>query len=375
MDRQLRRQGLLSNTAALFTSSRAEVLATLPLHVNAGLRRVIHGFGYVADELLHRGWREVEIEQPLFIVAPARSGTTMLFHLLAADPQFAATTLGNTLIRSISVAKLLRRAADKQRGLILAARDGINKQMSALDDTHTLRIELLEEDEGFYNDMFALMNVHLLFPNLYKKLGIVELDQRPSRVRRAVMRRYKNFIRRFLYLRRNLHGGGQTYLMKNVQSPGRMETLEQAFPDARYIHIVRDPVVQLPSALELIRAVAKSSHGRVRPPEHPYWRLVADSLIEQHRKLLAWERRLPASRWLTLRYPELIADPAATLRRIYEHFQLPLSPEREQSLRTARQRAEEFRKQRSYALADYGISPQEVRERLAEVYDFYQLER
>lgn len=370
MDRQLRRQGILSNTAGLFGSSRAEVLATLPLHVNAGVRRVIHGFGYVADELLYRGWRDVTIEKPLFIVAPARSGTTMLFHQLAADPQFAATTLGNTLIRSISVAKLLRRAADKQRKFILAARDGINQQMAQLDETHTLRIELLEEDEGFYNDMFALLNVHLLFPNLHEKLGIVELDQRPERVRRAVMRRYKNFIRRFLYLR---GPGPKTYLMKNVQSPGRMATLAQAFPDARFIHIVRDPVVQLPSALELIRAVAKSSHGRVRPPEHRYWKMMADSLIEQHRTLLAWERKLPASRWLTLRYPELIADPAATLRKVYEHFQLPLGPEREQSLATANQTAGEFRKQRKYSLADFGISPQEVRERLADVYEHYQL--
>lgn len=370
MDRQIRRRGILSNAAGLVTGSHREVLATMPLHFSAGMRRWIHALGYTADELFHRGWRDVQIEKPIFIVAPARSGTTMLFHQLAEDPQFAATKLGNTLIRSISATNLLVRAAEKRRGFILKARDDINKQMSALDDTHTLRIERLEEDEGFYNDMFALLNVHLLFPNLYKKFGVVELDNRPPRVRRSVMRKYKNFIRRFLYLA----GPGKTYLMKNVQSAGRMETLEQNFPDARYIHIVRDPLVQLPSALELIRAVAKSSHGHVRPPEHPYWRLVAEMLIEQHRKLLAWERKLPAERWLTLRYPELIADPAATVRRVYEHFQLPISPAREQSLAVADQFAGEFRKQRSYSLDDYGISAAEVRERLADVYRAYDLE-
>lgn len=370
MDRPLRRLGLLSNAAGLVTGSHREVLATLPLHVSAGIRRMIHALGYTADELLYRDWRRVEIKQPLFIVAPPRSGTTLLFHQLAEDPQFAATTLGNTLIRSISVSKLLRRAAAKQRKAILAARDDINEQMAALDDTHTLRIERLEEDEGFYNDMFALLNVHLLFPNLHKQLGIVQLDDRPPRVRRAVMRRYENFIRRFLYLR----GPGKTYLMKNVQSAGRMATLEQTFPDARYIHIVRDPVVQIPSALELIRAVARSSHGFVRPPEHPYWRMIADMLIEQHRVLLAWERKLPRSRWLTLRYPELIADPAATLRRIYEHFDLPLTPEREQSLALSNQRAGEFRKQRSYSLDAFGISADEIRERLAEIYEAHGLD-
>ncbi len=370
MDRQLRRRGILSNTAALVTRERGEVLATLPLHINAGVRRAIHALGYIADELLYHGWRSVEIERPLFIVAPARSGTTMLFHQLAADPQFAATTLGNTLIRSIGVTKLLRRAANKQRRLILAARDGLNEHMAQFDDTHTLRLERLEEDEGFFNDMFALLNVHLLFPNLYKQFGIVELDGRPARVRSAVMRRYQRFIRRFLYLA----GPDKTYLCKNVQSAGRMATLEQTFPDARYIHIVRDPQVQLPSALELLRALAKSSHGRVRPPEHPYWKLVAEMLIAQHRKLLAWERKIPSERWLTLRYPDLIGDPTASLRKVYEHFELPLSPEREQALATAKERAGEFRKRRSYSLEPYGISAAQVRDQLAEVYEAYGLD-
>jgi hypothetical protein len=157
--------------------------------------------------------------------------------------------------------------------------------------------------------------------------------------------------------------------MKNVQSAGRIETLNQAFPDARFIHIIRDPVVQVPSALELMRTVAKASNsGFVRPPEHPYWRLVADRLIEHHRILLGWERKLPRSRWLTLRYPELIADPAAALRKVYTHFELPLS---EQSLETVNARAGEFRKQRSYSLENYGLSDAEVRERLAEVYEAY----
>jgi hypothetical protein len=371
VDRQLRRKGILSNTVGLVTGSHREVLATMPMHINSGLRRAIHAVGYTFDDLLYRGWRDLTIEKPLFIVAPARSGTTMLFHQLAADPQFAATTLGNTLIRSISVAKLLRRAVDKQRGFILNARDNINKMMAQLDDTHTLRIELFEEDESFYNDMFGLLSLHVFFPDLYKRLGIVELDERPARVRRVMMRKYKNFIRRFLYLR----GPGKTYLMKNVQSAGRLATLDEAFPDARYIHIIRDPIVQIPSALELIRAVAKSSHGRVRPPEHPYWRLMAERLIEHHSKLLTWERKLPASRWLTLRYPELIADPAATLRKVYAHFDLPLSAAGEQTLAVANERAGEFRKQRRYALTDFGLSPAEVRERLADVYEAYGLDR
>jgi hypothetical protein len=369
MDRHLRRKGIQANLAALATGSRGEVLATLPLHFSAGVRRVVNGVGYCFDELLAHGWRDVEPRSPLFIVAPARSGTTMLFHQLAGDPRFAAPTTGNTLIRSITVTKLVQRMARKQRGFILAARDQINEQMSALDDTHTLRIDRLEEDEGFFNDQFALVFVHLLFPTVHEKLAFADLDDRSARVQRVVMRKYRSFVRRFLYLA----GPERTYLAKNVHSAGRMACLERTFPDARYIHIVRDPLVQLPSTLELVRAVAKGSHGQVRPPEDPYWRIMADVLLEHQRRLLAWERKIPASRWLTLRYDELIADPAASVRKVYSHFEIPVSEEREREIAAANERAGSFRKHRSYSLEPYGITPDYVREQLAEVYAAYGL--
>lgn len=366
MDRPTRRRGHLANFTALFGSRRGEVLATLPNHIGAGIRRSIDTLGLVLDELLHRGWHRVEVRQPLFVVAPPRSGTTMLYHQLAADPRFAAPTLGDTMMRSVTMNGLFRRLGERPAFAKVAAQ--IDAQMAQLDHTHDLRLGLLEEDEAFFNDHFATNNLHLFFPTLAARLPTMpRLDERPPRVQRAVMRRYRNFVRRFLYHR----GPQRTFLSKNVALAGRLACFERSFPDARYIHIVRDPVEQIPSAIELVRAVAQTSHGRVWPQDHPYWRLVAAELIEQHRRLLAWERKLPASRWLTLRYVDMIADPAAALRKVYEHFAIPSSPEFEANLVQAGTRAEAFRKARQYALEPFGLSAAQVREQLAEVYAAY----
>lgn len=365
----MRRRGMWANFSGLFGRHRGEILATLPNHFGAGIRRGIDTIGLLLDEVLHRGWHEVEVRAPLFVVAPARSGTTMLYHQLAADPRFAAPTLGDTMMRSVTMNGLFRRLG--VRPSFAKIRDQIDAQMSALDATHDLRIGMLEEDEAFFNDNFATNNLHLFFPTLPERLGgVPRLDERPARVQRAVMRRYRNFVRRFLFHR----GPDRTFLCKNVALAGRLACFERTFPDARYIHIVRDPVEQVPSAIELVRAVAKTSHGgRVRPAEDPYWKMVAAELIDQHRRLLAWERKLPASRWLTIRYDALIADPGEALRGVYRHFEIPTTPEFEAIVAGASERAQGFRKSREYSLAPYGLTPERVREQLAEVYAAYGL--
>jgi len=215
------------------------------------------------------------------------------------------------------------------------------------------------------------MNLHLWFPTLHQRLGIVQLDERPPAMRRAVMRRYRNFIRRFLYL----SGGQRTYLCKNVHHAGRLATLTETFPDARFVHIIREPSVQIPSALGLMRALAKNAHQREQPPDDPLWAKVAETLVDNHLRLLSWERKLGPARWLTLRYDELIADPAAGVAKVYDHFGIDLDDARREQLRAdADERAPSFRKKREYGLAEYGLDAERLREQLAEVYAAYDLD-
>jgi hypothetical protein len=94
-----------------------------------------------------------------------------------------------------------------------------------------------------------------------------------------------------------------------------------------------------------------------------------DVVIDQHRRLLAWQRQMPESRWLTLRYDELIADPAAIVRRVYQHFDIPIDAAQDLRLNAAAADAGEFRKHRKYALEDYGVSRAALRDQLADVFE------
>lgn len=80
-----------------------------------------------------------------------------------------------------------------------------------------------------------------------------------------------------------------------------VDTVLAHFPDARFVHLVRDP-----------RDVAVSSRKSVFSPFHPYY--TAQLWRSQQDLGLTWETRLPATAWRRVRYEDLLASPEETVR-------------------------------------------------------------
>jgi hypothetical protein len=81
------------------------------------------------------------------------------------------------------------------------------------------------------------------------------------------------------------------------------KTLIAAFPEARFIHLIRDPLVTLASILELQR---EGTEHRLRH----IWR-IARSL-----RLASQNRELRSDRYLVVRYEELTAKPDAVIEQV-----------------------------------------------------------
>src|SRR5262249_23663080 len=105
----------------------------------------------------------------------------------------------------------------------------------------------------------------------------------------------------------------------------RIEVLLELFPDARFVHIVRDPHVVFASTVSLWRSLYEA-HGLQRPTvagaggdifcavTPPFARL--GGRREARRGLV------PAARFSELRYEDLVRDPAAQVRALYAHLGL-----------------------------------------------------
>lgn len=357
--------------------SRKGLLLLRDLVIRDGLVRT----GRALDHVLAPSFRKVDVRAPVFVVAPPRSGTTLLYSMLAADPRFLAPRLYETLLPSVT----LQRAAEAIGGLSRRVQGGRlaegflrweEGRFAESDPIHRVRHLELEEDTLLFDRHFTCPSAMRFFPDPAALYELTALDDHPAAARAGVMEAYHGTLQRLLH-----HAPGRTYLAKNVYSAGRIGSLWERFPDARFIHIVRSPYAVIPSAVRLFRVSnylgLPPALRPQMPPEHPFWRVYAEMVIDIYQRLLRWERQIPPSQWITLRFEALVADPLATARRVYEHFDLPWSPTTEAAIAAEASRARQYRSTDGspLTLEDLDLSREQVYERLRDVFEAYELER
>src|SRR5262249_47681631 len=117
-----------------------------------------------------------------------------------------------------------------------------------------------------------------------------------------------------------------------LKSPGHLWALDAllaVYPDARIVQMHRDPlkvVASLTSLVTLLRSLASNAMDPVGMARAWTPRLARGlTRAPQARD----DAALPASRVFDVRFPDLMADPIAMVRRIYAHFDLALGAEAE----------------------------------------------
>lgn len=114
-------------------------------------------------------------------------------------------------------------------------------------DRHMMRFDLPEEDEGIYIYTHASGPVYLLFPYFSELPPIGFVDSLPSSEADSIVGFFDQSVRRLLFA----NGRGRTVLTKSTCSLGRIQTLRRAYPDARFIHLVRHPAEAIPSHVKI----------------------------------------------------------------------------------------------------------------------------
>jgi hypothetical protein len=110
-------------------------------------------------------------------------------------------------------------------------------------------------------------------------------------------------------------------ILKSPQHTFRLPTIEQRFPQARYIYLTRDPRSVVPSTVRLWKTLS-SVHGYGTPMRASLTADVLTMFRHMHERWEGTQSQVPADRLCTLKYEEFVRDPVEQLRRIYAQLDL-----------------------------------------------------
>lgn len=278
----------------------------LPRLLGVGLQSLLRQPCITYEALRYRKRIEAQAiqESPVFVIGHWRSGTTHLQNILSHDPQFASVTIrqASMPLDFLTLGKWIARAFEKsipEKRLmddVAVAADSPWEEELALVSTSPL---------SFYHVSFFPKAVERIFRDS------ILFDGGDPELVEQWKRDYLWFLKKVALAR-----PGKTFLLKNPANTARIELLLQQFPDARFIHIRRDPFQVFRSTVHLYLQ-AQSEWGfhqadRAAIVEHVLasYPLLMDAYFRQR-------GAIPDGRLAEVRFEDLEARPMETLEAAY----------------------------------------------------------
>ena len=263
---------------------------------------------------------------PLFILGFARSGTTHLQNLITQDARFGYFTNWQGAAASFSLIGRgwLKRLMEKG----MAKASGGREQTRPMDNVKISLDSPQEEDLALANESRMSLIHQLSFPRrtmqLFDKYVMMgtRADGEPSgglspRELSRWERTYLNVLRKT-----SLLADGKPLVLRNTVNTGRVDHLLRLFPQAKFIHIVRNPYTVYPSVLHLYRTLFP-----LYQLDHYDQEEVERFVVEIYRQVMAKylrdRARIPPGQLAEVRYEDLERDPLGALARLYRELDLP----------------------------------------------------
>lgn len=248
-------------------------------------------------------------QPPIFILGHWRSGTTLLHELLVSNPQFASP---NTYQCFVPSHFLVSGALITRFGGFLIPKKRPMDEMAA-------GWLLPQEDE------FALMNLGLpspylriAFPHTQEKhLEYLDMSQLSEELKQSWKDGFMWFLKAL-----SIANPGKRLVLKSPTHTGRVQQLLEMFPQARFIHLTRDPRKLFPSTMRLWRALDEVQSLHDSYNEDELIEYVRSCLDTMYRGYHAGRKLVPDNQIMDIRYEDLVADPRRTVQQIYEKLEL-----------------------------------------------------
>ena len=276
----------------------------------ASVASVFNSMLYQIQRLRHdRRIMATELSQPpIFLIGHWRCGTTLLHERLVLDEQF---TFPDTFACFAPNHFLI------SRGLMLWWLKYLLPKKRPMDQMQ-MGWDRPQEDE------FALMLMGL--PSAYETMGfpldippgtdLLDVDAWNDAERQRWKEGLEWFIKALTYR------DPRPVVLKSPTHTSRVKTLQEIFPEARFVRIVRNPYEVFASTVRLWKSLIDTQALQL-PKNLDFEEAVLAGFVQMNDTVEHQKTLVDPSRFVEIRYEDLVSDAPATMRTIYEKLSLP----------------------------------------------------
>lgn len=259
-------------------------------------------------------WRNVRAVEmphdPIFVIGHWRTGTTYLHNLLAQDPALGVVPTFQTLAPD---SFLIGNATLKPLIAFIMPRK-----------RHTDNVPLAADSPQ--EEEFALCNLcpYSLYAGWYFPRRMPELFRKYVLFRDVPAKEVDDWKRVYIKLLKKAcyNAQGRRLVLKNPANTGRVPILLEMFPNAKFVHIYRDPYVVYKSTQLLHKStldmIALQDIGDAE---------IRDNVLMFFKEMVGGyftdKDRIPPGNLVDVRYEDLEQQPLQEMERIYKTLGLP----------------------------------------------------
>src|SRR6056297_3378615 len=249
-------------------------------------------------------------DDPVIIIGHWRTGSTFLHQLLNLDKQFVTSNLFQASIPDSFLSS--RKSYEPIMGKVLKGTRPMDQVKLGLD-------EPLEDEYALFRLSGYSPLERLIFPKskqYFLKLfpGFLPEGGEFDQWKDALVHFYKKLILQ----------NKKIILIKNPFHSLRINLLNEIFPNARYIHIIRHPYKVVPSTIRMWDIVG-SQNAMNKKWKKPSTKEVTELLLFMENHIQKAFKTLPKNRHSVIKFEDLEKEPLQTVQSVYNDLGLHFS--------------------------------------------------
>ncbi len=301
-----------------------------------------------------------DIARPIIVLGLPRSGTTLLFNLLAQDPDHRFLRNWEAFISQVPPKGRYTEATDPRIRQARWMQRFLKYLMPEIDKVHAFTPKGPEECTPILMQGFATQALVGGFDVPEYSRWLDQADHGPTyryhrRVLQALQWKYP----------------GRRWLLKSPDHLAAVRSILEVYPDACFVHIHRNPVNSVSSWASLNLVYRGVYYHSIDIRE--LGRQVLGRLSTDMGRYLTDRTSLPSHSFFDLGYRDLVSDPIGAIQDMYDHFGLELTQEARSSMQAyLSENPKNKHGVHRYSPEDFGLSQQAILERFSDYNESFQ---